>query len=347
MKTFDPDTLSQALAEPSRRAILENLRHGQKSVSELVQFTGLKQPNVSNHLAKLRQQGIVRAERIGRQVFYALATPYADLLLRLHEAAVHPLQPEERGIASPAHYAGDQRSLHAGDGADAEAASSQHPSLHAWRQAYVQSLLTPKEDRAITLVNAMLAERMDMQTIYTHIFEWALVQVGEQYAQGEIDEAQEHIASAITERMMARVAHFYSPLARAGRRATLGCVAGNWHTLGLRMLADGLRTLGWETFFIGANVPTISFLAMVVSSRPDLVVVSCAIADQIEETRHLVRSLAKARDADPALHYKIIVGGHIIQQTPEILNELPVDFAAHNLPQFLNTVRLHFPDSPH
>ncbi len=64
----DPDVLSQAIAEPSRRALLENLRFGAKTVTQLVDATALKQPNVSNHLAKMKQQGIVRSERIGRQV---------------------------------------------------------------------------------------------------------------------------------------------------------------------------------------------------------------------------------------------------------------------------------------
>src|SRR5579862_7672418 len=88
--SHDPDFLSLALAEPSRRALLENLRFGRKSVTELVTATNLKQPNVSNHLAKMRQQGIVRAERIGRQVYYSLAMPFADVLLRMHELAANP-----------------------------------------------------------------------------------------------------------------------------------------------------------------------------------------------------------------------------------------------------------------
>ena len=83
----DPDVLSQALAEPSRRALLENLRYGQKTVTQLVVATSLKQPNVSNHLAKMKQQGIVRAERIGRQVYYSLSAPFADVLMRMHEIA--------------------------------------------------------------------------------------------------------------------------------------------------------------------------------------------------------------------------------------------------------------------
>jgi DNA-binding transcriptional ArsR family regulator len=81
---------SIALAERSRRALLENLRNGQKAVTELLCATQLKQPNVSNHRAKMRMQGIVRAERIGRQVYYPVAMPFADVLLRMYKYASSP-----------------------------------------------------------------------------------------------------------------------------------------------------------------------------------------------------------------------------------------------------------------
>src|SRR5262249_41955731 len=92
MRPYHPDALSHALAEPSRRMILETLRFAPKTVSELVQATHLKQPNVSNHLAKMREHGIVRAERSGRHVYYSIAMPVADLLLRLHEFTARALQ---------------------------------------------------------------------------------------------------------------------------------------------------------------------------------------------------------------------------------------------------------------
>lgn len=65
--------LLQGLAEPSRLAILEALRRGPACVTELVGYTGLTQPNVSNHLACLRDCGLVNARPQGRFVYYALA----------------------------------------------------------------------------------------------------------------------------------------------------------------------------------------------------------------------------------------------------------------------------------
>ncbi len=73
--------LLQGLAEPSRLAILQALRRGPACVSDLVEETGLTQPNVSNHLACLRDCGLVSARPQGRFVYYALADPDVRTLL--------------------------------------------------------------------------------------------------------------------------------------------------------------------------------------------------------------------------------------------------------------------------
>jgi len=64
--------VTQALADPLRLALLRQLMAGPAAVSELVSLTGATQPNVSNHLALLRERGLVRATRAGRQSVYEL-----------------------------------------------------------------------------------------------------------------------------------------------------------------------------------------------------------------------------------------------------------------------------------
>lgn len=64
--------LAQALADPVRLAMLQQLMAGPATVSELQSLTGASQSNVSNHLALLRERGLVRATREGRQVIYTL-----------------------------------------------------------------------------------------------------------------------------------------------------------------------------------------------------------------------------------------------------------------------------------
>jgi ArsR family transcriptional regulator, cadmium/lead-responsive transcriptional repressor len=77
--------LFRGFADPSRLALLEALREGERCVSELVVATGLTQSNVSGHLACLRDCGLVLSRQEGRFVYYRLADPrVAEVLGNAH-----------------------------------------------------------------------------------------------------------------------------------------------------------------------------------------------------------------------------------------------------------------------
>lgn len=73
--------LFRGFADPSRLAILESLREGERCVSELVDASGLTQSNVSGHLTCLRDCGLVTSRQEGRFVYYRLADPEVALML--------------------------------------------------------------------------------------------------------------------------------------------------------------------------------------------------------------------------------------------------------------------------
>ena len=60
----------QALADPSRRAIFELLTRGETAVKDLTALFDITQPAVSQHLATLREAGLVTGRRDGRCVYY-------------------------------------------------------------------------------------------------------------------------------------------------------------------------------------------------------------------------------------------------------------------------------------
>jgi DNA-binding transcriptional ArsR family regulator len=64
------DKVFQALADPSRRAIFESLTQGEAAVKDLTSRFDISQPAVSQHLAALKNAGLVNGRREGRQVFY-------------------------------------------------------------------------------------------------------------------------------------------------------------------------------------------------------------------------------------------------------------------------------------
>jgi DNA-binding transcriptional ArsR family regulator len=64
-----------AVAEESRRALLDALGPGESTVGELVDRTGLSQPQVSKHLAVLREVDLVRVRKDGRRRWYRVNGP--------------------------------------------------------------------------------------------------------------------------------------------------------------------------------------------------------------------------------------------------------------------------------
>lgn len=107
-------TVLDAIAEPTRRRILDAVRDGERSVTELVAAVGMNQPGVSRHLKVLRDAGLVEVRRDAQRRLYRLRAeplreldewlePYRaelagrlDSLERHLDRTAHPIPPKER-----------------------------------------------------------------------------------------------------------------------------------------------------------------------------------------------------------------------------------------------------------
>lgn len=76
----------QALAHPTRVAILEQLRGGELAAGSIIERLGMEQANVSQHLAVLRAKQIVVNRKAGNQVFYSVRDPLIIQVLDLMRA---------------------------------------------------------------------------------------------------------------------------------------------------------------------------------------------------------------------------------------------------------------------
>lgn len=72
----------KALSDPNRLKILHALEHHEMCVSEIHDLIGGSQANVSKHLARMRQSGLLEARREGTNVFYRVADPTAFAVCR-------------------------------------------------------------------------------------------------------------------------------------------------------------------------------------------------------------------------------------------------------------------------
>jgi len=94
-----PDTLRQfkanifqALAHPTRIAIIEVLRDGELPAGAIIERLGIEQANASQHLSILRAKQIVSSRKEGNQVFYSVRDPLLievlDIMRRYFQAHV-------------------------------------------------------------------------------------------------------------------------------------------------------------------------------------------------------------------------------------------------------------------
>ena len=65
--------MCKTISNPRRQAILDTIRNGEMTVSELIERTGISQANLSQHLSILRSKGVVNTRRDGNNVYYSLS----------------------------------------------------------------------------------------------------------------------------------------------------------------------------------------------------------------------------------------------------------------------------------
>ena len=71
----------KALAHEARLMILCYLASGEKSVKELEDLLSMRQPTVSQQLARLRSEGFIEARRDGKMIYYSISDPRARVMI--------------------------------------------------------------------------------------------------------------------------------------------------------------------------------------------------------------------------------------------------------------------------
>jgi len=283
----------------SSLVILQALHLGTRSVSEIVRETGLSQSNVSNHLARLRHHEIVTCHRVGKRVFYAL-TDYALSLYVQNRCA-------DRAAPSPGDPLPSPR--------EPEAVAARE------REAYLAAIVRGETDAALRAVGRAVAGGLSWQEVYLELFRPALAEVGRLWQAGQLRVSQEHVATALTERIMGLLARVdRTPWLPQAGTVIVACVEGEPHALGARMVADFFTAAGWSTHFLGASVPTDDLVAFARILRPDVIALSATLPksrDALHATAARLRrsppaAALSARATPPGPRPLILAGGQAL-----------------------------------
>lgn len=85
--------ICKTISNPNRQAIIDTIRDGEMTVTELVNKTGISQANLSQHLAILRSKGVVNTRREGNNIYYSISNlkiiQAYDLISEVLEESFH------------------------------------------------------------------------------------------------------------------------------------------------------------------------------------------------------------------------------------------------------------------
>ncbi|MEV6007966.1 cobalamin-dependent protein [Streptomyces sp. NPDC051976] len=138
------------------------------------------------------------------------------------------------------------------------------------------------EYRAAALVVGALESGTDPETVLLDLIAPVQAKVGAEWAANRLTVAQEHAASAITERVIGALAHHPATRVPPRRgRITVACVDQEWHVLPARILSEVLSLRGWRVDFLGAQVPAPHLIAHLHSTGADVVALSSSIPTRL------------------------------------------------------------------
>ncbi len=128
------------------------------------------------------------------------------------------------------------------------------------------------------VVEAALTAGMGPVEVYLDVISPAMRTVGERWAVGQLDVATEHRASGIAMRVLGRLGPRFVRRGRTRGSVVVGAPEGEQHSLPVAMLADLLRSGGWEVSDLGCDVPPASF-ARVAATSERLVAVGVSVTN--------------------------------------------------------------------
>jgi MerR family transcriptional regulator, light-induced transcriptional regulator len=194
----------------------------------------------------------------------------------------------------------------------------------AWPEcaAFEEALLAGDHRRATQVVDGVLDAGRGLVEAELHVIQPALYRIGQKWQENRVSVAQEHLATAIAQSVMARGMIRSEASTPNGRRVLLACVAGNHHAVGLQMVADSFELGGWDVQYLGADVPVKDLVAQACARKPDLVGLSVSFAHQLRVARQTIRELQSALGPRRP---PVIIGGLAVNQFDQLAGKVGAD----------------------
>ncbi len=174
---------------------------------------------------------------------------------------------------------------------------------------YLNSLLDGDKKQCLQIVDSLYNQGVCLKEIYLELFQRSMYRIGQMWENQRCTIAGEHIASHITESLIEITSVYSSNESRIGKTAVITCIDKEFHELGARMVSGFLEALGWDSIYLGSNMPGTDIIDVIKTRQPDLVGISNNFYINISR---LIKLIDKIKYEFP--EQEILVGGQALNQ---------------------------------
>jgi len=193
---------------------------------------------------------------------------------------------------------------------------------------FLDYLIQMDDDQAYQFVQLKIEEGYTLKEIYLDLLQPTLYKVGDLWQQRIITVAKEHYITAAIQHIIGKLYPLlFTNKGNASHSMTAVCAGDELHEIGMRMIADFFELSGWDSHFLGSNIPVQLIVEHLMEHPTDILAISATTSSFLIDVKNLIKTIKN----HPTLNtIKIIVGGKVFNETPNLWKSLGADAYALN-----------------
>jgi len=181
-------------------------------------------------------------------------------------------------------------------------------TLSELARTYLENILRGDRKNALSLILHEIGEGTSVRDIYLMVFQPVQYEIGHLWQTNKISVAQEHFCTGATQLIMSQLYPYLFTGEKKNRKMITTCVAGELHEIGARMVTDFFEMEGWDTYYLGANMPVEGLIKYLLDVRPQLLAISATMTTHVSAVAEMIRFIRSVPAVPSDL--KIMVGGY-------------------------------------
>jgi methanogenic corrinoid protein MtbC1 len=190
---------------------------------------------------------------------------------------------------------------------------------------YLDLLLSGKRKEASQLIQTLVDEGTSIKDVYEHIFQKTQYEVGVLWQTNKITVAHEHYCTAATQLIMSQLYPKIFAMGKSDKRLVACSIAEELHEIGIRMVTDFFEMEGWDTHYLGSNMPDEHLIRSIKENDADVLAISVTLPLHIGKAKNLIAKLREDRKLE---NLRIIVGGYPFKTVPDLWKKIGADASA-------------------